>query len=41
MIDPGFSAALILGSNNNITDLLFILQNGGPESQMLRPIQCK
>jgi hypothetical protein len=40
-IDPGFSAALIHGPDNNIASLLFIFQNEGPESEMLRLIQCK
>jgi hypothetical protein len=41
VIDPGFSAALIRGPNDNITSQLFIFQNEGPESEMLRPIHCK
>ncbi len=38
---PGFSAALVPGPNNSIARLLSIFQNGGPESEMLRPIQRK
>src|ERR1700682_5091792 len=41
VIDPGYSAALIRGPNDNITSQLFIFQNQGPESEMLRPIHCK
>jgi hypothetical protein len=41
VIDPGFSAALKHGPNNNVTNLLIIFHNEGPESETLRVIQCK